>query len=198
MLLHRPSAKIKLKYMTSITFEAYHGTSGEAASAILATNFNESLKKSEWLGHGIYFFVEGISDPLENSKEWARAEARKNPKIGQIAVLKSIIEVNEDRLVDISENSGLKNFNNFKEDFFDKIFKNFRIKNVTQAEHNCILFNFVIETLDAHAVKHNLYIKSIRERRMQLRLNVPNTTVLCIRKIHFKSKVTQEYLGEKR
>jgi len=182
--------------MTSISIEAYHGTSGDAADAILASSFNESAKKHEWLGCGIYFFVEGVSDPLENAKEWAVAEARKNPKTKKIAVLKSVVDIDQDRIIDITENQGLKNFNNFKEKCLDKIFDNFRIKSIPLNHHNCILFNFMVDTLGAHAVKHNLYIKSVRERKMQLRLNVPNTTVLCVKKANFNSEVTKEYLGE--
>ena len=194
-LANRLLAEVRLLYMTSISIEAYHGTSGEAAHSILSTSFNESVRQNEWLGHGIYFFVNGISDPLQNSIEWATAQAGKDAAGKKIAVLKSFVDVDQDRLLDITDNEGLSFFNDIKEDLFEKIFGNLSLK-IPSNQHNCILFNFMVHTLDAHAVKHNLYIKSVRERKLRLQLNVPNTTVLCIRKANFQSQVTQEYIGE--
>lgn len=186
--------------MSQILIEAYHGTSREAANDILTNSFNESVKVDEWLGHGIYFFVPGVSDPVENSKQWATAQAwnaeQKVNNYTHMSVLKANVELEADRVVDITETSGLAAFNEIKEQLFDKIFDNFRFLRDNPSQHNCILFNFVVDTLDAHAVKHNLYIKNVRERKLKLRLHVPNTTVLCVRKAKFKAGVDKIYDGE--
>ncbi len=44
----------------------YHGTNYENVESIIKHGFHVSDNADEWLGHGIYFFTEGISDPIEN------------------------------------------------------------------------------------------------------------------------------------
>ncbi|MBQ5941767.1 hypothetical protein [Massilia sp. AB1] len=186
--------------MPAIAFEAYHGTSDTGAKGILQAGYNNSQKPHEWLGHGVYFFVDGISDPIENAHEWARAQAwdaenGKN-KYHEFAVLKSTVTIDEDRFIDITTTDGLKIFNDAKELLFNKIEKNFRGRFVKQDQHNCILFNFMVNYFEAQAVKHHLYIKSIRERKLSLRLNVPNTTVLCVRSKDYCSNTIVVGKGE--
>lgn len=195
VLVNRLLAELRLLYMTSISIEAYHGTTDEGANSILAGTFNESVRADEWLGHGIYFFVDGISDPLENSIKWATAQAGKDSVGKKISVLKSVIDLDEDKILDITDIEGLNSFNDIKEDLFDKIFEKLSLR-IPASQHNCMLFNFMVDWFDIHAVKHNLYIKPVRERKLKLRLNVPNTTVLCVRKENFKATVTHEYSGE--
>ncbi|WP_423708005.1 hypothetical protein [Undibacterium sp. WLX3042] len=165
-----------------IAFEGFHGTSKAASENILKTAFLRSTKKDEWLGHGIYFFVDGISSPDLNADHWAKCNSRDSvagiQKYNDYAILKSDINVDEDFLLDITTIEGLKRFNIAKEFFFNKMIENFDFHK--KAEHNCILFNYFVKMLKSQAVKHNLYIKNKRERIAGLRLNVPNTTVLCV------------------
>lgn len=46
---------------------AYHGTTAEAAEAILREGFKTSENTYDWLGDGIYFF----QGPPERAREWA-------------------------------------------------------------------------------------------------------------------------------
>jgi hypothetical protein len=170
--------------MSDIVIEAYHGTSFDGATGILREDYNESSKDDEWLGHGVYFFVEGISDPFANAQEWARAQAFEHGryKYNRYAVLRSLVTLDEDKLLDITSVEALRDFNELKEDLFGKMEREFRLNIGEPDNHSCILFNYMVHFAEVHAVKHNLYIKSIRERKLKLRLNVPNTTVLCVQK----------------
>lgn len=185
--------------MTSSTIEGFHGTSKDSAAQILASSFKSSNKADEWLGFGIYFFVEGISDPAKNAQDWAKAQAfdkkTGGSKYQQYGILKSKIKLNPDRVIDLTDNEGLKFFNEIKEDIFDQIFGSFHL-GVKPSEHNCRLFNFIVNYLSSEAVKHNLYIKSIRERKIRLRLNVPNTTVLCVCKENAEIESVLESEGD--
>jgi hypothetical protein len=176
--------------MPATFIDAYHGTSEQGAVGILKDGYNESSKEDEWLGHGVYFFVDGVSDPFANAQEWARAQAYEDGryKYERYAVLKSEISLDEDKILDITSTEGLKAFNEAKERLFHKIEKNFRTAFKKPDTHNCILFNYMLHFAEVHAVKHNLYIKTIRERKLKLRLNVPNTTVLCVRKENLVAK----------
>ncbi|MQR01649.1 hypothetical protein [Glaciimonas soli] len=179
------------------TFSGYHGTSYEAAMSILGSTFNESKSKTEWLGHGVYFFVDGVSDPVTNAKDWARAQAwdiaSRSNKYEKFSVLETNVQIGIDKLIDLCDLNGLKNFNALKEIWFDKIAANFDIKK--PLEHSCAMFNCLVSMTGAHAVRHNLYIKSIRERKLKLQLNVPNTTVLCVSKDVPFLDVTEIFVG---
>ena len=49
----------------------YHGTNKEYSSLIVKNGFKSSQGNDEWLGHGVYFFIEGILCPKQNAREWA-------------------------------------------------------------------------------------------------------------------------------
>lgn len=176
-----------------LSIEAFHGTSLLAAKSILQEGYRESDSDREWLGRGIYFFVEGISDPIENAAEWAKAEAYDKwtggNKYKEIAVLKSIVEIDSSKIIDLTTINGLANFDILKNRVFDRIYAGKtqkELKKLKPEQHNCILYNFFMDDMDLHAIKHNLYIKHRVERIMNLKLNVPNSTVLCVRRFNFR------------
>ncbi|MDR5610419.1 MULTISPECIES: hypothetical protein [unclassified Arsenophonus] len=53
----------------------YHGTNAENEDMILSGNFRVSTKDDEWLGTGAYFFIAGISDPINDAERWAIVQA---------------------------------------------------------------------------------------------------------------------------
>ncbi len=183
-----PQCTPYLNHMT-LSIDAFHGTSLHAAKEIEKTSYKESNKDNDWLGRGIYFFVDGISDPLTNACDWAIAEAKKKD-YEHFAVLRSNVEIEDDFLIDLTNQDGLAKFNIVKTKLFDRIFKEFDSaelrKKIQVGEHDCAMFNYIASTLKAHAIKHNLYIKNKKERKLNLKLNVPNTTVLCVRRENFK------------
>ncbi|MDQ1834677.1 hypothetical protein [Massilia scottii] len=176
----------------TLSIEAYHGTSAQAAIEIEAATYKESYSESEWLGRGVYFFVDGISDPLTDAKAWAKAQAwdktTKRYRYEQYSVLRSTIVLDPDKVIDLTNQLGLRLFNDIKSKFLDKIYDNFsfaELRKMEMPEHNCAVFNYIAATLKAHAVLHHLYIKNTTERKLHMRLTVPNTTVLCVKRTNF-------------
>jgi hypothetical protein len=94
----------------------YHGTDYDNVESILKNRFRISDKADEWLGHGIYFFTEGISDPIENAKEWAINQAwdkvAKRYSYQKYAVLKA--EVSGERVLDLTTTEGLRVYNEMR------------------------------------------------------------------------------------
>lgn len=172
--------------MALMSINAFHGTSKEAAVLINAQGFNESEKRTEWLGRGIYFFVDGVTDPQSNAREWARAQAwdrkAKNFKYSHGAVVRATFILESDRILDLTELNGLRRFINMKERFLAVIVNNFDTDSVKKKEQTCYVFNMFVDIFSSQAVKQNLYIKPHMERMLDLQINVPNTTVLCLRK----------------
>ena len=54
--------------MTS--YLSYHGTNRENTPLIVKDGFVPSAHFNDWLGYGVYFFINGISCPKNNAKEW--------------------------------------------------------------------------------------------------------------------------------
>ncbi len=97
--------------MGVITIKGYHGTDINSCEAILESNYKISEGDQHWLGEGVYFFIEGLStDTINLAKKWAIAEAwdndNKKYKYTELAVIESLIEVEEDKILDFIE----KNF----------------------------------------------------------------------------------------
>lgn len=77
----------------NIEILGYHGTTHKAANLIIEnSSFNKSLKKSEWLGHGVYFF-----EKYTKAEWWAKQQRKK----GKPAVITSKIAVSEEDFLDL-------------------------------------------------------------------------------------------------
>lgn len=77
----------------------YHGTSCESADNIIRTKeFKISQGNKEWLGNGIYFYVN-----YEDATRWTKSRQIENP-----AVLHCLIEVQDDEFIDFDSDEGKK------------------------------------------------------------------------------------------
>ncbi|WP_305909590.1 hypothetical protein Q9L42_004655 [Methylomarinum sp. Ch1-1] len=163
-------------------FIGYHGTSEECADKILDTNFKPSENPDDWLGYGIYFFVDGISDPINNAKEWATNQAwngRSNPPLyPRYTVLSA--EVHGKNVLDTNKQEDLKAFNQVRDKLLEIHDKHWK-RNRKLEEDNRILWNMVADFMKLEIIIHNLYIKTKRQRQYRIKSNVPNVTVMCVK-----------------
>ncbi|WP_246124856.1 hypothetical protein [Algibacter pacificus] len=107
-------------------FKGYHGTSISSAKEILKSNYDLSIGDKEWLGNGVYFFIEGISSkPNGQAKNWAIAQSwdnvNKKNKYKEYCVIKSNIEVSEHNLLDLTKEEGVNVLEYLLECFEKKI-----------------------------------------------------------------------------
>lgn len=158
-------------------FVGYHGTDASKVSSIQQFNFNKSTEDDDWLGHGVYFFVEGISCPVENASEWAVNQAFKK-KYAEYAVLQAdIVGI---RLLDTTTLDGLKAFNTIRNALIRKHNSYFHpARNIYEDDR--LMWNMVAKALKLDIIIHNLYIKDNIQRRKRIASNVPNTTVICVK-----------------
>ena len=79
----------------------YHGTLKERTFKILKNEFYRSTKKTEWLGHGVYFF-----EDLNYAQAWAYQEGGKTDPAKEPAVLSATIQCEDNEFfdLDIAEN----------------------------------------------------------------------------------------------
>lgn len=106
--------------MSAVQYEGYHGTSLESSESICENGFEfDKLNENGdelLLGNGIYFFIGGISDPEKDAFYYAvNIKKEENP-----AVVKAMISVEKDCILDLTSIQGLAIFNKYKERFFAK------------------------------------------------------------------------------
>jgi hypothetical protein len=168
--------------------EGFHGTDAANVNGIVDNGFRLSLGDEEWLGDGVYFFVDGItSNPQSNATKWSIANAWDNnlKKYTYLnyAVIKTIIKVNEANFLDLTTTEGMKVFNYLRNKYVSKIIANGKRLNAKNADfkdghliNNARKkFNFQID-----AVKGNFYIKFTNERIHNINFRVPNTTIVAV------------------
>lgn len=122
----------------------YHGTSREAADQILESKiFNNSSRKYEWLGNGVYFFKY-----YDHAKKWITHDRFISHKT---AILQALLTYSDDQLLDLDDPSAHELFEQVvkemleKTDFLDKPygFVNGRPKSDKELQHRrCIACNY--------------------------------------------------------
>jgi uncharacterized lipoprotein YehR (DUF1307 family) len=164
-------------------FKGYHGTSISSAKEIIKSNYDLSIGDKEWLGNGVYFFIEGInSKPDEQAKNWAIAQSWDNTKLEykykEYCVIKSIIKVKDDDLLDLTKEEGVEVLNYLLKCFEKKIEKLNKKFNYIDG----LLINLARSEgiLPIDVVKGNFYIKFAQERIKGINLRTPNCTICTV------------------
>lgn len=178
-------------------FIGFHGTSEANAESIISTNFKPSENPDEWLGFGIYFFTDGINDPRENAKEWAKNCAwngiGKPLKYTKYNVLSAT--VSGTNVLDTTQREGLQAFNTIRNKIIESKMKCFPFDRERKYD-NRVMWNLIADFLKLEIIIHQLYIKTKKERRYNLVSNVPNSTVMCVKNTNnIKSETIRKVLG---
>lgn len=169
--------------MELLSIVGHHGTSDESARAITKNNFSISKGDKEWLGDGVYFFVEGVSSKTADlAEKWAVAQAW-NPKERKnnyaiIGIIESLIEVKESDFLDLTIEDGVEIFNYLIERYESKL----RSINKKLKYADGSLINLVRkeQALPLEVVKGNFYIKFKRERMSNINMRTSNCTICAV------------------
>ncbi len=166
--------------MTPINYIGYHGTDSTCVASIKANNFELSQKNNEWLGFGVYFFIEGIGCPITNASEWANNQAysREGACYENYSVLSAPLTCTY--VLNASTLEGINAFNKVRDYALAK-FPSFRSEFRDKYGDNRAMWNFVSKRLKLDAVIHSLYIKHKLQRVRNIASNVPNSLVLCVK-----------------
>lgn len=107
----------------------YHGTSSESADNIIATNkFELSQGDKEWLGSGIYFYLN-----YEDAVLWTKSRNIKNP-----AILHCLIEVKDNEWLDFDSDYGKNIYQKFSD-----MFAEMGVVFNTEQQNQCAVMNFI-------------------------------------------------------
>ena len=168
-----------------VTIDRFHGTSLKSAKEILNSNFELSTGDLEWLGNGVYFFISGISSkPEEQAERWSIAQSwdkkSQSYRYNNYCVIKCKININEDKLLDLTHESGLE--------ILEYLLNKFETKIQTLGKKLEYLDGFLINLargegiFEIDVVKGNFYIKFAEERIKGIRLRTSNSTICTVYK----------------
>ncbi len=167
--------------LTLKEFICYHGTTPSAMLSIINDGFKLSQSNEDWLGHGVYFFTDGISDPLKNAIEWSKN------RHGGTCVIKSKIKVDDSEILDLRTNNGWNIYNLHRDSIIDNYYnelakrRDINIKKRKDARvDDCIIMGLLQQSLKHKVIIHNVYIKNQHQRKLALESSYPNSTVLCV------------------
>lgn len=167
-------------------FDAYHGTSVSAAFSIRANGYKPSVSNSEWLGNGVYFFLNGISDAQKDAECWAICESwnkdTRSRDYDTYAVLCSELNVNDEFILDLDDDSSEKRkiFCEFRELVFEKI------RNANKCYGDVADGYIINEILENHImqvkmVKSKMYVQLKElDRRFKIKSRIPNCTICSV------------------
>ena len=169
-----------------IRYELFHGTDFKYLKSIFKEGFKCNPDPQDWLGHGIYFFTEGVTCPRNNAAEWAKN--RYYPIGSQsISVIQTQMTVKKEKILDLTTLNGLKKYNTTRdiviEENKEKLMcrRDLRIKKRKDFRiDDQIIMNMVIDWLNVDVVISNLYIKNSIQRDLELESCLPNSTVVSV------------------
>lgn len=101
----------------------FHGTNFDNVESIINNGFVMNTSSKDWLGIGIYFFVDGLGDvPQEHAAEWAKAVAwdkiKKRNTYVRYAVIRASIDCSEnDVVLDMTTKEDTDLFNRFRKSY---------------------------------------------------------------------------------
>lgn len=168
------------------TYDLFHGTDSKYLDSILKNGFKCNPGPQDWLGHGVYFFTDGITCPHKNAVEWA-VNKYYSTDVQSISVIQTKLTVKKEKILDLTKLSGLKKFNaarniviyDSKENLLSR--RNLSIKKRKDFRiDDQVIMNMVIARLKVDVVISNLYIKDRVQRGLQLESCLPNSTVVSV------------------
>ena len=166
-----------------LSIEGHHGTSVESATKILTSNYELSIGDDEWLGDGVYFFINGVSSKTSDlAQKWAISQSWDNDKkllkYNEYCVIQSNIEVEESEFLDLTIEDGVEILEYLVDRYKEKInsfgkkirFIDGLILNLARGEG----------ILPLEVVKGNFYIKFAKERIERINLRTNNCTICTV------------------
>lgn len=158
------------------TMTGYHGCDAANVQSIQANNFKISKGDHHWLGEGVYFFSTGISNPLEDAKQWAIAESWDNVRQTRFyrtfAVLKAVIRARN--LLDMTKDEGKAKVNLAR----PMVSKRMR---PAGGYHDNEIVRWLALKYGFDVLIQDFYIKFSDTRKLRIESRFPNVRVVCVR-----------------
>lgn len=155
----------------------------ERAQSIVNSNFVVTASEEDWLGTGVYFFLDGISSGFKSALEWAN-----NSHQGQnCCVIEVTVEVPVSLVFDLTSIANLREFNTIRNLVVDENYQLLAARRDLTVKKrrdirldDRIITNKIMEKVSKKILIHNVYIKNNKQRNLILESSYPNSTVACL------------------
>ncbi|MHB9949476.1 hypothetical protein CF055_10435 [Clostridium botulinum] len=162
-----------------VKFTGYHGTDNSGAQSILRyKKYKASNKENEWLGTGIYFFIdENEKVAIENAYKWAT----NYKKFRFYSVLKTIVNTNKDKIIDFNDPDWQWVYHKYREERINyTINKGIKLE-TDKLKFDCEIINDVCKKFSIDLVYQQRYINLSKKRNI-VSSAIPNCTIMCVRR----------------
>jgi hypothetical protein len=173
--------------MTRLSITGYHGTRASALPSIRRQGVQASHNPDDWLGAGLYFFVEGLDDPKVSALEWARCKLwdkrRRRFVVDDVAVVEARITLEADLLWDLRDPDSARQFHKRRRQWLTSNVprRATHLGRPSEASYDTNLMDVFRKDNGIAAVISDFYIQLfIRERHFRLDSRIPNVSVLCL------------------
>jgi len=154
----------------------HHGTNAANVKSIFENNFTLSTRPDLWCGPAVYFFTEGIGDPVVAALDWAIREAwskeTKRHRYTRCAVIRA--DITPAKLFDATSDDGLRAVDYARKE----LAKKGALKRNNLADEQII--QLLVAQMKIDVVVLRLYISSGEERKLNIRSRMPNVRVVCV------------------
>lgn len=177
-----------MNFASVISLAGFHGTSRAGAGPIADSTYKISPSPEDWLGSGVYFFIDGIACPIRSASEWARNKFGRD----DAALVKSTIRAPAEKVLDLRSIEGLARYDAARIAFLEQN----RVPLLQRRDLNIkkrkdirlddrIVTEAVCEKLGIAVLIHNVYIKNALQRELIMESSYPNATVCSVRDVSF-------------
>lgn len=159
------------------TMTGYHGCDSANVPKIKANNFKTSSGEDHWLGEGAYFFGVGISDPVEDAKQWAIAAAWNDHRRQNVYREYSVLEatITSRNLFNMTTDEGKTKLNAARRLVASRV-------PYVKGCNDSVLLRFLAKEYDFDVLIQDFCIMFRAQRRNRAWSRMPNARVICVRR----------------
>lgn len=167
-----------------VTITGYHGTSKESANNILKYKiYIDSNSDSEWLGTGVYFFIDDDKDKaINNAKKWAI----NYKKFSFYSVIETTMLTEEEKIIDLNDPEWQDLYHQYRNARIKEIINRGIRFEVDINKFECSIINPFAEKIKATIIIQDRFIKleEFYYKNKEIRIpksNVANCRIACVR-----------------
>ena len=169
------------------TFRGFHGTRADLVGSIVEHGLRPSRDHDEWLGHGSYYFIDGLEDAWSSARDWARVEARdkraRRYRETDLAVIEYEIAVEPGSVFDLRTEEHARQFHRLRDSWEQRYYhgrRPGRWRPEKDRYDTGILNHLKNEQMLAAVIGHFFIQLTVKERHWQRSSRIPNVAVLCL------------------
>jgi hypothetical protein len=170
----------------TVTFRAFHGTLAKHVPSIRRDGVRPSSSEDEWLGHGAYYFTDGLAEPNRSAAEWAAcvlwSHRHRAFLSDQIAVVEMEISAPRDKVLDLRDAAKARAYHDARRQWISASAPTLRepVERPMERTYDAEFMNWLKANDDISLIIGNFHIQlRPEERYFRVDSRIPSVSVLC-------------------